>query len=178
MCWCEQLTHLITALVLSLPHLKPSALRHTINQSTNQTGHWSMDTFRSSPLSPVAHPVVAPPPQVNQLEAVVTATAEQLAVVWAEVERGDFPLSRKLLNAAHDPEGDQTGLLFIHHWCVQGPAGNSDMSDLTLVVNRKVCLRWVCTHHRLHLKEALTNQRTGSNLKRCFYWMDSGWLKN
>ena len=53
---------------------------------------------------PKARAVVAPPPQVDQLEAVITATAEQLTMVGAEVQRGDFTLSRKLLNAAHCPE--------------------------------------------------------------------------
>lgn len=35
---------------------------------------------------PEARAVVAPSPQVDQLEAVVTATAEQLAVVGADVQ--------------------------------------------------------------------------------------------
>lgn len=35
---------------------------------------------------PEAHPVTAPPPQVEKLEAVVTATAEQLALVGADVQ--------------------------------------------------------------------------------------------
>lgn len=52
---------------------------------------------------PEAHALVAPSPQVDQLEAVVTATAEQLAVVGADVQRGDFPPSRKFLNAAEGP---------------------------------------------------------------------------
>lgn len=35
---------------------------------------------------PEAHPVTAPPPQVEKLEAVITATAEQLALVGADVQ--------------------------------------------------------------------------------------------
>ncbi len=35
---------------------------------------------------PEAHAVIAPPPQVNQLEAVVAATAEQLTMVGADVQ--------------------------------------------------------------------------------------------
>ena len=55
-------------------------------------------------LVPEAHAVVAPPPQVDQLQAVVTATAEQLTMVGADVQRGDFPLSGELLNTADRPE--------------------------------------------------------------------------
>lgn len=35
---------------------------------------------------PEAHPVTAPTPQVEKLEAVVTATAEQLALVRADIQ--------------------------------------------------------------------------------------------
>lgn len=52
---------------------------------------------------PEAHALVAPSPQVDQLEAVVTATAEQLAVVGGDVQRGDFTPSRKFLNTAVGP---------------------------------------------------------------------------
>ena len=52
---------------------------------------------------PEAQAVVAPPPEVDQLEAVVTATAEQLALVSTDVQRGHFPLSRKLLGTADGP---------------------------------------------------------------------------
>lgn len=56
---------------------------------------------------PEAHAAIAPPPKVNQLEAVVTATAEQLAVVGAEVQWRDFTLSRKFLDAVNRPEPQQ-----------------------------------------------------------------------
>lgn len=65
-------------------------------------------TSLSSLFLPETHALVAPPPQVSQLEAVVTATAEQLAMVGADVQRGDFTLSRKLLNAADRPDGDMS----------------------------------------------------------------------
>lgn len=54
--------------------------------------------------APEADAVVAPPPQVDQLEAVVTATAEQLTMVGADVQRGDFTLSGELLDTADRPE--------------------------------------------------------------------------
>lgn len=62
---------------------------------------------------PETHPLVAPPPQVDQLEAVVTATAEQLTMVGAEVQWGDFTLSRKLLITAGRPEWQISFVSFI-----------------------------------------------------------------
>lgn len=93
----------MTALVLSLPHLKPSALK--LNTASITTGprrkNWL--THLQPPL-PEAHALGAAPPQVQQLQAVVTATAEQLAPVGAQVQGGDVTLSRKLLDTAHRPE--------------------------------------------------------------------------
>lgn len=120
-----QCSHLMAALVLSLPHLKPSALTDTNTRSATHNTHRhflpkilriratranhvpSVSTegegLTSLMFLPEAHALVAPSPQVDQLEAVVTATAEQLAVVGADVQRGDFTRSRKFLNAAEGP---------------------------------------------------------------------------
>lgn len=54
-------------------------------------------------IVPEEHAVFAPSPQINQLEAVVTATAEQLPVISADVQRCDLTLNRKFLNAAEGP---------------------------------------------------------------------------
>lgn len=97
--WAEP--YLITAFVLSLPHLKPSALRH--KDRISSAG--GVTTAEEAPPLPEDRTVLAPPPQVHQLQAVVTATTEHLSTVVAQVQRGDSPLRRKLLNATPQPGG-------------------------------------------------------------------------
>lgn len=91
--------------MLSLPHLKPSALRH--KDSVSSVGLLAMIAELAPPL-PEDHAVAAPPPQVHQLQAVVTATAEHLSMVVTQVQRGDSALRRQLLNTAPQPEGGRT----------------------------------------------------------------------
>lgn len=52
--------------------------------------------------------LVAPPPQVEELQAVMAAAAEQLAPVGADSQRRHLLLARQLKHAAHRPAGQQT----------------------------------------------------------------------
>lgn len=52
--------------------------------------------------------LMAPPPQVKELQAVMAAAAEQLAPVGADGQRRHLLLARQLKHTAHRPEGQQT----------------------------------------------------------------------
>lgn len=57
--------------------------------------------------SPEGGAAVAPPADVQQLQAVVAATAEQMPAVGAEVQRRHFALRRQTVDAAGQPEPKQ-----------------------------------------------------------------------